>query len=44
MLVREVGIRDTAEIEEISTDKVLSVLSKPKYAITPKQNYTKRLK
>ena len=39
MLVRGVGIRDIAEIEEISTDKVLSVLSKSEHVITPKQSY-----
>ena len=39
MLVRGVGIRDIAEIEGISTDKVLSVLSKSEHVITPKQSY-----
>ena len=39
MLVRGVGIRDIAEIEGISTDKVLSVLSKSDHVITPKHNY-----
>ena len=39
MLVRGIGIRDIAEIEEISTDKVLSVLSKSEQVITPKQSY-----
>ena len=39
MLVRGVGIRDIAEIEEISTDKVLSVLSRSEHVITPKQSY-----
>jgi IS1 family transposase/transposase-like protein len=39
MLVRGVGIRDISEIEGISRDKVLSVLSKSKHVITPKQSY-----
>ena len=39
MLVWGVGIRDTAEIEGISMDKVLSVLSKPEHVITSKQSY-----
>jgi len=43
MCVRGVGIRDTAEIEEISTDKVLSVLSKLEHVITPKQSFCRTL-
>ena len=39
MLVRGVGIRDIAEIEGISIKKVLSVLTKSKKNITPKQNH-----
>jgi len=39
MLVRGAGIRDIAAIEDISTDKVLSVLSKSKHVITPKHSY-----
>ena len=39
MLVRGVGIRDIAEIEGISTTKVLSVLTKSKHVITPKHSY-----
>ena len=39
MLVRGVGIRDVAEIEEISTDKVLSVLVNSNHVITPKKSY-----
>jgi IS1 family transposase/transposase-like protein len=39
MLVRGVGIRDIAEIEDISTDKVLSVLTKSQHVITPKHSY-----
>jgi hypothetical protein len=37
MLVRGVGIRDVAEIENISIGKVLSVLTKSNYVIRPKQ-------
>jgi IS1 family transposase/transposase-like protein len=43
MLVRGVGIRDIAEIEDISTAKVLSVLSKSKHVITPKCSYYAKL-
>ena len=39
MLVGGAGIRDIAAIEDISTDKVLSVLSKSKHVITPKHSY-----
>jgi IS1 family transposase/transposase-like protein len=39
MLVRGVGIRDIAEIEDISTDTVLSVLSKSEHVITPRHSY-----
>jgi IS1 family transposase/transposase-like protein len=39
MPVRVVGIRDVAEIENISTRKVLSVLTKSDYVIIPKQTH-----
>ena len=40
MLVRGIGIRDIAEIEQISINKVLSVLVRSKHKIKPKQqNY-----
>jgi len=38
-LVRGVGIRDIAAIENVSTDKVLSVLSQSDYEIIPKQKH-----
>ena len=38
-LVRGVGIRDTAEIEGVSTNKVLSVLLKSGHVIVPKKDY-----
>ena len=39
MLVRNVGIRDIAEIENVSIYTVLSVLTKSDKRITPKQKY-----
>jgi IS1 family transposase len=39
MLVRGVGIRDIAEIESISTDKVLSVLANSNDIILPQKDY-----
>ena len=39
MLVRGVGIRDIAEIENISIGKVLSVLTKSKVILRPKQTH-----
>lgn len=39
MLVRNVGIRDIAEIEDISTSTVLSVLTKSDKVITPKKKH-----
>ena len=39
MLVRGVGIRDAAEIEDVSTDKVLSVLANTDHVILPKKKY-----
>ena len=39
MLVRGVGIRDVAEIEAISTDKVLSVLVNSNHVITTMKSY-----
>ena len=39
MLVRNVGIRDIAEIENVSTSTVLSVLTKSDKIITPKQKH-----
>jgi IS1 family transposase/transposase-like protein len=38
-LVRGVGIRDIAEIEEISTDKVLSVLANSDEVLLPQKSY-----
>ena len=38
MLVRGVGIRDISKIEEVSIGKVLTVLAKSSYSITPKKN------
>jgi IS1 family transposase/transposase-like protein len=43
MLVRGVGIRDVAEIEDISISKVLSVLVKSNYKIKPKQVHYDKL-
>jgi len=43
MLVRGVGIRDIAEIEDISIGKVLSVLVKSKKIIEPKQSHYNEL-
>jgi IS1 family transposase/transposase-like protein len=43
MLVRGVGIRDIAEIEDISINKVLSVLVKSSHKIKPKQNHYDKL-
>jgi IS1 family transposase len=39
MLVRGVGIRDIAEIESVSADKVLSVLANTDHVITPKKTH-----
>jgi IS1 family transposase/transposase-like protein len=39
MLVRGIGIRDIAEIEQISIKKVLSVLVHSRHLIQPKQKY-----
>jgi len=39
MLVRGVGIRDAAAIENVSTNKVLSVLAESNHVIVPKQKY-----
>ncbi|MDR1129396.1 MAG: IS1 family transposase, partial [Prevotellaceae bacterium] len=39
MLVRGIGIRDIAEIENISIKKVLSVLVRSRHMIRPKQAY-----
>jgi IS1 family transposase/transposase-like protein len=39
MLVRGIGIRDIAEIENISINKVLSTLVNSKHIISPKQSY-----
>jgi transposase-like protein len=39
MLVRDIGIRDIAEIEKISIRKVLSVLVNSRHSIRPKQAY-----
>jgi transposase-like protein len=39
MLVRDIGIRDIAEIEQISINKVLSILVNSRHLIRPKQRY-----
>jgi IS1 family transposase/transposase-like protein len=39
MLVRGVGIRDAAEIEDVSIRKVLSVLTRSNYVIHPKRTH-----
>ena len=39
MLVRGVGIRDISKIEEVSIGKVLTVLAKSSYSITPKKKH-----
>lgn len=39
MLVRGIGIRDVAEIEQVSIKKVLSVLVHSNYIITSKQKH-----
>ena len=39
MLVRGIGIRDVADIETVSENKVLSVLVNSNYIITPKQQH-----
>ncbi|KAA6327752.1 hypothetical protein EZS27_023282 [termite gut metagenome] len=39
MLVRGIGIRDISEIQEVSVRKVLSVLVKSHYEITPHKSY-----
>ena len=44
MLVRGVGIRDISKIEEVSTGKVLTVLVKSSYSITPKRSIMTILK
>ncbi|KAA6323292.1 hypothetical protein EZS27_027253 [termite gut metagenome] len=38
-MVREIGIRDISEIQEISTRKVLSVLVNSHYVLTPRKSY-----
>jgi IS1 family transposase len=43
MLVRGVGIRNIAEIEDVSADKVLSVLASTDHVITPKKSHYKCL-
>jgi transposase-like protein len=43
MLVCGVGIRDAAEIENVSINKVLSVLVRSNHAIKPKQSYYDKL-
>ncbi len=43
MLVRGVGVRDIAEIESISTNKVLSVLVNSNHIITPQQQHYDKL-
>jgi len=43
MLVRGIGIRDIAEIETVSTNKVLSVLVKSSHKIKPKQSHYDKL-
>jgi IS1 family transposase len=43
MLVRGVGIRDISQIEDISTNKVLSVLVKSSHKIKPKQSHYDKL-
>ena len=43
MLVRGVGIRDIAAIEQVSVKKVLSVLVNSKQTITPKQHHYDKL-
>lgn len=43
MLVRGVGIRDIAEIERVSVNKVLSILVDSKCEITPKQSHYDQL-
>ena len=43
MLVRSVGIRDIADIENISINKVLSVLIKSNHKIKPKRNHYDKL-
>jgi len=42
MLVRGVGIRDISKIEEVSIGKVLTVLAKSSYSITPKKKHYDR--
>ena len=39
MLVRGVGIRDISKIEEVNIGKVLTVLAKSSYSITPKKKH-----
>jgi len=43
MLVHGIGIRDVAEIENISINKVLSVLVKSNHKIKPKQRHYDKL-
>ena len=43
MLVRGIGIRDIAEIEDISMNKELSVLVRSNHKIRPKQNHYDKL-
>ena len=43
ILVRGIGIRDVADIEQVSTKKVLSVLVNYNKIITPKQQHYDKL-
>ena len=43
MLVRGVGVRDISVIENVSTGKVLTVLAKSDYSITPKKEHYKSI-
>ena len=43
MLVRGVGVRDISVIENVSTRKVLTVLAKSDYSITPKKEHYKSI-
>lgn len=43
LMVRGSGIRDIADVEQVSTGKVLSVLDKCHYQITPKQTHYDKL-
>ncbi len=43
MLVRGVGVRNISVIENVSTGKVLTVLAKSDYSITPKKEPLKKI-